>query len=224
MLQNLLFSWLARRYLIGQALDPERPDSARLDKAQVKALVAEMRDTARVLIAAAQLQRLKSRGNRFNATLGLYHVALYRSLRNQGLADEQAIRLAREIGWSFYAGATRSLYWLVRPFVWDKQKQLNAILRLLMIFPFNQDPEGYQVTAWKEADHFRTDWTRCVVLDSIIRAGDEADLNFFRNSWCTYDFHFPGLISQDGYYEREHTLSHGDKVCDMKWYARKPGR
>jgi len=208
--------------LIGLPRNPELPDRDRLTKVDVRTLVAEMRVAARELIAAADLTRLKSRGNRFNATLGLYHVALYRGLLKQGLANDYAIQVSRDIGWSFYAGATLYLYWLVRPFVWNKQKQLNTILRLLMIFPFNQDKHGYQVKAWKEGGHFRTDWTQCVVLEAIKRAGDEADLNFFRNSWCQYDFKFPGLISKDGYYEREHTLSSGDKVCDMKWYARRP--
>lgn len=223
MLQNLLLSWLARRQLTGLPRNPDTPDIEQLTRTDIKLLVAEMRTTARKLILAADLKLLKSRGNRFNAILGLYHVALYRGLCKQGLEDAYAIKVCSDVGWSLYAGATRYLYWLVRPFVWNKQKQINAILRMLMIFPFNQDKNGYQFTVKKEADHLRTDWSQCVVLESIKRAGDEADLNFFRNSWCQYDFKFPGLISRDGYYEREHTLSSGDQVCDMKWYAKKPG-
>jgi len=221
-LQRLLFRWLARRKLAGTPRNPDSPNGEPLRKADIEALVAEMRITARELIVAAELGRLNSRGNRFNATLGLYHVALYRSLRKQGLADEYAIQLARDIGWSFYAAATRYCYWLVRPFVWSKQKQINAILRLLMVFPFNRDKHGYQFQVRKEHDHLRTDWTQCVVLELLRRVGDEADLNFFRNSWCQYDFQFPGLISKQGYYERQHTLSSGDQVCDMKWYAKRP--
>jgi hypothetical protein len=217
-----LFAWLARRHLFDRPRKRDNPQSRRFTRGDIRALVREMKQQARELIAAADLGRLKSRGNRFNTTLGLYHVALYRGLRGQGVADDEAIRLAREIGWTFYAAASRYLYWLVRPFVWNKQKQINSVLRILMIFPFNRDPNGYQFTIKNEADHMRTDWTQCVVLEAIKRSGNEADLNFFRHSWCQYDFHFPALISQDGYYEREHTLSFGDGVCDMKWYARRP--
>lgn len=222
LLQEQLFVRLARWHLVGKPQDPARQDGTRLTRRDVAELTRTMRDSARELIAAAELGRLTSRGNRFNATLGLYHVALYRALRDWGLSDEYAIQLARDIGWVFYKAMTRYLYWLVRPFVWDKQRQINAVIKLLMIFPFSQDEQGYQVKSWHEGDHFRTDWTQCVVLETIKRVGDESDLNFFRNSWCQYDFAFPAIISKDGYYEREHTLSQGDRVCDMKWYARKP--
>jgi hypothetical protein len=48
--------------------------------------------------------------------------------------------------------------------------------------------------------------------------GEEA-LEFFRNSWCTLDFPLAEFMVKGGRYERPHTLSAGDNVCDMRWIA-----
>ena len=50
----------------------------------------------------------------------------------------------------------------------------------------------------------------------------------FQRSWCTYDWALTyamvgGGFQQKGYHERPHTMSKGDDVCDMCWYAHPPG-
>lgn len=211
---------LAKRHLLGKPRDRTKPESVLITEDDIASLVSSTYKLAKPLIHAVELEKIKSRGNRLTITLGLYHVALYRSLRKLDIEDDYAIDLASELGWSVYKYNVRLIYKFVRLFVYNKQKQLNTITRLLMLFPFSQDANGYQRTAWNEADHLRTDWTQCAVLVAMNKVGNEKDLNFFRNSWCQYDFRVPEVISKEGYYGRKHTLSSGDNVCDMKWYAK----
>jgi hypothetical protein len=46
----------------------------------------------------------------------------------------------------------------------------------------------------------------------------EAVMQFFRDTWCTFDYSAAEMITDGGKYERIHTLSDGDNVCDMRWF------
>lgn len=53
----------------------------------------------------------------------------------------------------------------------------------------------------------------------MLHAATTEEIDFFKNSWCLYDFALPRYLIEGGCYELKHTLSNGDPVCDMKWYA-----
>ncbi len=65
---------------------------------------------------------------------------------------------------------------------------------------------------------FALDFYRCPVNYYFQALGKE-ELEFFRNSWCTMDWPFAEAMVKGGKYERRHTLSAGDNVCDMRWRA-----
>lgn len=44
-------------------------------------------------------------------------------------------------------------------------------------------------------------------------------MELFRRSWCTMDYPLCEAMVEGGRFSREHALSHGDDVCDMRWRA-----
>lgn len=203
----------------GRYRDRDRPSAGRLTKADVRAILKLAWGHADSLIPQADFSQFRSRGNRLNVYLCLLSLACYRALREYGLSAPWATELFADTGWYIYERMAKLVIAPSRPFTRDPQKRINFMLRALMIFPFNEDPNGYQRKAWKEADHMRTDWTRCAPLDFVRKVGTPEELVFFRATWCWYDYALPGLVDPRGDYERPHTLSDGDSVCDMRWYG-----
>ena len=65
------------------------------------------------------------------------------------------------------------------------------------------------------------------VRNYIEKHGDRGELEAFQRSWCRYDWGLTyamvdGRYGVRGHYERPHTLSAGDDVCDMRWRAEVP--
>jgi len=42
-------------------------------------------------------------------------------------------------------------------------------------------------------------------------------MTLFRKAYCTYDYAVAEYLVEGVTYQREHTLSEGDEVCDMRW-------
>jgi hypothetical protein len=62
----------------------------------------------------------------------------------------------------------------------------------------------------------------------VERHGDRGELEAFYQSWCLYDWPAADILAggragEHGHYERPHTLSQGDSVCDMCWSAASGG-
>jgi hypothetical protein len=118
-----------------------------------------------------------------------------------------------------------------RIFFRSPRRRLHATLRLLMHFPFSAPGKpGYEVETWSEGDRFHTHWTHCppqaFVRELVETRGDRGELDAFFQSWCLYDWAGADLLVGDGkqgHYERRHTMSRGDAVCDMCWNARPGG-
>ncbi|MGW8246793.1 MAG: L-2-amino-thiazoline-4-carboxylic acid hydrolase [Acidiferrobacterales bacterium] len=222
LLLTLLFRRGARRALMGRYRDPQQPELGRLVKQDIDEFLVGMQERADKLVPEYDFSRLRSRGNRLNATLGIYSRAAYQAMREKGYSHDYVTQLLGDAMWRVYALAVNLTLLPIRPFRRNPQARLNFVLRVFLFFPFNEDPAGYQRTYWKERDHYSTDWHRCVVYDYFREHATEEEIEFFRNTWCKYDFALPQLVHPDGYYERPHTLSSGDPVCDMRWYGRKP--
>lgn len=207
------------RMMIGRYRDPENPGQGRFVRRDIDQLLEKTFKQARSLVPNADLSRYKSRGNRLNVLLGVYSLAAYRAMRDSGIEHEWAVELFGDIGWRLYTLGVKLPLFFIRPFTRDSQKRLNAILRVFLFFPFAEDPVGYHRKYRKESNHFVTDWYRCVVYDYFRANGTDEEIDLFRRSWCQYDFALPRLIDSKGFYERPHTLSNGDDVCDMRWYG-----
>lgn len=214
-----LFKRAIRRAMIGRYRYPDMPTAGRFVRGDTKPIVTKMFNLVEELVPEAELSRFRSRGNRLNTLLGVYSLAAYRAFLDTGIPHERAIEIVGDALWQLYALAVNIPLILVRPFSKNPQTRLNFILRIFLFFPFSEDPAGYHRTYWKEEDRYCTDWHRCVVYDYFREHGSEKEIEFFRRTWCLYDFALPRLIHPDGFYERPHTLSSGDNICDMRWYG-----
>lgn len=215
---KLIIPRLIKKHIGRQAVG----ENGLLSSMEIRQLTKDTLNQGDALIGNSNIGQIKSRGNRLLVAAGLYHLSLYRQLRHRGLGRDNAIKACYDLAWDVYKKAVRATYCLVRPFAWSKRTQMNAIILLMNRFPFNEDSNGFQRRIEIKDDHIATTWSRCAVLEAIRGLNDEEAVYFFRNTWCQYDFRFPGLVSKQGYYEREQVMSDGDKVCDMKWYAVKP--
>ena len=88
------------------------------------------------------------------------------------------------------------------------------MLRAFLHFPFSRP--GYEWNAWPEdSGALAIDFYSCPMRDYLKSQGEE---EFMRNSI----FALAQAMATGGRYERAHTLSAGDPVCDMRWFAGKP--
>lgn len=160
------------------------------------------------------MSRLKTRGNRQNVLLGVFSLAIFRALLAEDIDKPYATELVTDLAWKIYEK------WVVLPRVAarfahrDPQQQMNMMLRMFLRFPFSRP--GYDWQARPEVGAFALDIYRCPVRDYLRSQGEE---EFMRNSWCTLDFALAQAMTKGGHYQRPHTLTAGDRVCDMKWFA-----
>jgi hypothetical protein len=227
----------ARQALQGRLLDPGRPEQGRWLRRDVDGYLDEVWKRARELLPEARLERLPTLGNRHNVFLALLTTSAYQVMLEHGIEQRYAMDLVADVGWKVYAWMLRLASLPARLTSRDPQVRMERTLRALMRFPFSAPGRpGYEVRAWSEGDRFITHWTHCppqtAVRELVSRSGDRGELEAFSRSWCFYDWPAADLLAGDGggeHYERPHTLSRGDPVCDMCWRGRtsatgRPGR
>lgn len=222
---KLLLNYLIKRatfhVMIGRYRYPDKPTLGRYVRSDIEPLLTNTYKYVNELTPEANLSQYISWGNRLNILFGVYSLATYRALRDSDITHERAIEIFGDILWQLYALGVNIPLFFIRPFTKNPQTRLNFVLRTFLIFPFAEDPIGYHRTFWKEKDRYCTDWHRCVVYDYFCNHGSEKEIELFRRTWCQYDYALPRLIHPDGFYERAHTISSGDNVCDMRWYGKK---
>ena len=217
---SILFRYFFVRELLGRYIYIENRKQGRLTKRQLKNIYAKIKEEQNILKIKAGLSQYKSYGNRLLVFCGVISLAAYRALRKEGMTHQYAIQLVADVIWKLYILGVKPL-WLVAGLITrEPQKRLNYTLRILCKYPFNLDPKGYQFKIETMPNHLSMNFTQCAVHQFMKTTDNEEEMDFFRNSWCLYDFSLPAYLIQGGGYEREHTLSHGDIVCDMKWYAK----
>lgn len=236
-LLKLLYRRLVRKasyeILLGRMIEKGRPEKGRFLRRDVDAILKETWRNVDDILPAAELEKLPTLGNRHNVFLAVLTVAAYHAYLSAGIDREYAIELFADVGWKLYSKAALLPRFVARLLARDPQKRLELMLRMLMVFPFSTPGKpGYEVKAWAEPDRFCTYWTHCpphaFVRKYVDQNGDRGELEAFRRSWCWYDWAIARVMAggreRSGYYERLHTLSAGDEVCDMCWYAKPPDR
>jgi len=218
-----------RRIVLGRMIERDRPERGRFLRQDVDAILHQTSHNIDRLLPYAELERLPTIGNRHNVFLAVVTIAAYHAFLDAGIEKSYAIELVSDAGWNLYTKFIALPRFIARLRTSDPQKQMNLILSMLLIFPFDAPGRpGYEVKAWAESGRFFTHWTYCPPYHFVKRYvetnGDRGELDAFRKSWCWYDWAFANLMMEGkrnapGYYERPHTLSAGDSVCDMCWYA-----
>lgn len=223
----------AREVLQGRRVDPRRHEAGRFLRADVDAFTDDVWQRLERILSDAELEDVPTAGNRHNVLLGALTVAAHHALRDLGLDRDYAIELFADVGWRIYERMLGVPLFVARVVTRDPQRRMELVLRALLRFPFSAPGRpGYEVRAWSEPTVFHTDWTYCAPLGfvrrHVERHGDNGELEAFHRSWCLYDWAAADLLAGTrargrAHYERKHTLSRGDPVCDMCWSAC-PGR
>jgi hypothetical protein len=204
-----------------------RVEAGRFLRADVDAFLEDVWKRVPVLLREQDMRRIPTIGNRHNVFLGALTIAGYHALIDRGVDREHAIGLFADVGWKVYEQMLRLPHLLARLRTRDPQRRMNFVLEAMMRFPFSAPGKpGYEVHAWAEADRFHTHWTYCAPLGFVQRYvekhGDRGELDAFYQSWCLYDWPAADILAggraaERGHYQRLHTLSRGDDVCDMWW-------
>ena len=218
-----------REALQGRLLELDAPERGRWLRADVAGFREATWRRVDELLPEARLEKLPTFGNRLNVFMAVVTTAAYRELLDRNVSREYAAALVADVGWKIYAWMLGASALPARILIRSKQRQLEWTLRLLMRFPFSAPgAPGYEVRAWSDGSRFYTHWTHCppqAFVRSLTEEGqDRGELEAFRRSWCLYDWAGADLLVGDrehGHYERSQTMSRGDAVCDMCWWARR---
>jgi hypothetical protein len=209
--------WAAKRVLLGRSLDRNHAAKGRITRAHVDRILARTWQNYDQLAPRAQVDRLQTRGNRQNVLLGVFSLAVYRALLAEGIEQRYATELVADLAWKVYENWVTVPRLIARLLRRDPQEQMNLMLRMFLRFPFSRP--GYDWRAHTEDGALALDFYRCPVRDFLHSQGEE---EFMLGTWCSLDFALAQVMVKGGRYQRPHTLSAGDRVCDMKWYASEP--
>lgn len=219
----------AREALQGRVLDAADAARGRWLRSDVRAFRDATWRRVHEMLPTAGLEALPTWGSRLNVFMAVVTAAAYREMLDRGVSRDYAATLVADVGWKIYAWMLTASAIPARLLSRSPTRRLDWTLKLLMWFPFSAPGKpAYEVRAWGEGEKIFTHWTHCPpqrFVRSLVEAeGDRGELDAFYRSWCLYDWAGADLIVGDGergHYERPHTLSRGDAVCDMCWSARR---
>jgi hypothetical protein len=207
----------ARKVLTGRLRNQEDPKKGRFLPSDVDRILDQARRNVDDLMPSMPEQ--KTLGNFQWVFLGLVCLAIYRSLLKEGIGQDYATNLIGDIMWKALEdrGVIRSISnFIIHLITRDPHEQLGIKLRLILRYPYN--PPGYESELSSDLNAYYWNFYRCAPLDFFRTQGEEA-LELFRKTWCLFDYESAEIMAKGGRYDRPHTLSAGDNVCDMKWYV-----
>ena len=209
-----LFKWAGKRSLVGRYVNRHEPQKGRFTADDLNRILEITLNNFEDLLPGAKVDRFETLGSRMNVILGIASLAMYKALLAEGIDHDYAIELFTDVAWKVYEKFVVVPRWIARLAGRDPQQQMNIMLHAFLKFPFNRP--GYQWKVKSEDKGFQIDFFRCPIRDYFHEMGEE---DFLLNSWCTLDFALAQVMVHGGHYERPHTLSAGDPVCDMTWSA-----
>jgi hypothetical protein len=218
---KLWLRWAFKRsvyqILAGRYRDRTKPSPGRFTRGQVDELLKSVWAHLDSLLPEANLGQYKTLGNRQNFYLAVATRAAYHAFLEAGIEAVYATELISDVAWKVYAAWLPIPRFFARLASRDPQKQMNFILRAFLRYPFSEP--GYQRKVWEESDGLNTTWYRCPPQAYFKQHGTPEEMLFFNRTWCTFDWAIANEMVKGGWYERPHTLSAGDNVCDMKWHG-----
>jgi len=216
-----LFKYYFFNTIRGRYLSEDTPSLGRFSNRQISPVFKKINLMRKEILLKNDMALYTTQGNKLIVYCGIISLAAYRSLRAAGLSHQYATSLASDIIWKLYILGAKILWICAGLLTRNPQKRLNKVLMWLCKFPFNQDPKGYQYNVQVMPNHLAMNFTQCAVHQFMLKNTTKEEMDFFNKSWCQFDFSLPGYLIDGGFYERDHTLSAGDSICDMKWYANK---
>jgi hypothetical protein len=168
------------------------------------------------------LSDLDNLGNYQLEFSGLLNLAIYRALVKENVARDYASNLVADMGWQLYLNnkgvipiiaPLRRKWWELT--ISDPMARLEKLVRAAVKFPYSEP--GYKVRVYRDKDVWCMDLYSCVAYDFFKKFGQE-EMTFFRKTWCTIDYTTAEYAVKGAKYQRTHTLSDGDELCDARYF------
>ncbi|MHA2112882.1 MAG: L-2-amino-thiazoline-4-carboxylic acid hydrolase [Candidatus Hodarchaeales archaeon] len=164
-------------------------------------------------------------GNYQNIYVGLVDLAIYRALVKKGITREYAANLVADMMWLAAVNA-KGMIPVIDPLrkkflklrSKDSMTYLGKRLKSMLKYPYSEP--GYKTEFYLTDNVYHMDIYSCPVFDFYSQFGEE-EMSFFRKTWCTFDYTAAENVIENGKYQRTQTLSHGDRLCDMRWFISK---
>ncbi|MFO7559182.1 MAG: L-2-amino-thiazoline-4-carboxylic acid hydrolase [Desulfobacterales bacterium] len=212
----LTFRWSYRfripfQKLEGRNRSRQRPELGRITNDDVYYILEESWKNFQKLHKTAP--KGNTPGSRVMLKSGVWSLAMYRAILKIGAEKEYAIELCGDVLWKYYQRVVRRTRLKGHLSSRKPQKRMD---RIQEIFLKTLEKPGYDLKVIKVPDAFAYDIYRCPVHDYFKSVGSE-ELEFFKKTWCTFDWPLAEYLVKGGKYERQYTLSHGDAMCDMRW-------
>lgn len=211
-----IFRWSYRfrmpfQKLEGRNRSRQRPELGRITNDDVYSILEETWKNFK------QLSKTAPKGNTVGSRMmlknGVWSLALYKAILKVGAEKEYASELCGDLLWKYYQRDVRRTRLKA---CLSSRKPKEQMARIQEIFLKILEKPGYDLKVIQDPDAFAYDIYRCPVHDYFKSLGHE-ELEFFQKTWCTLDFPLAEHLVKGGGYARQHTLSYGDAMCDMRW-------
>jgi len=220
--------WNAKKKSIFQVLIPRckrdgQPEYGRFTLKEIRRIVLQAKSNIQELMP--YFKDYDNLGNYLNEYGGLVDLAIYKALIKEKIEPGYAMNLVADMIWQARMN-TKGLIPIYDPLrlklanlrTKDAMAFLGRRLEDGLKYPYSEP--GYKAELYKDNDVYCMDFYSCAVFDFYKQFGQE-EMTLFRRTWCTFDYSVAELLVEGGKYQREHTLSDGDEVCDMRWFIDK---
>ena len=213
--------WTIKKKSVVQVLTPRcrrdgEPEHGRFTTRDIERIIQTANSHAVEL--AQHFKDLPNIGNYMMAYSSMLDLAIYRALLGENVDPGYATNLIGDINWQFVVN-TGGYYRLKRKLIALKTKDpielMGKFLSDILKFPYGKP--GYRAELHREGNVYHMNIYSCPVYDFYKQFGNE-ELTLFRKVFCTYDYAAAERLVEGGRHQREHTLSEGDDVCDMRWF------
>lgn len=221
-------AWIVMKKTVIQVLTPRcrrdgMPEYGRFTPSDIEQIIFQAHLNVKELMP--YFNDLDNIGNYQNEYAGLLTLAMYRALVKENIAPDYAVTLVGDMQWQSIVNA-KGIIPVIDPLrkklaklaTKDPMNYLEKRLKDMMKYPYSEP--GYKTEFYKDKNVYCMDIYSCPAYDFYKQFGQE-EMNLFRRTWCTFDFSAAEHAVEGGKYLREHTLSDGDEVCDMRWFINK---
>jgi len=221
-------AWKAKKKTIIQILASRcrqdgLPEYGRFTPREIEQIILQVNSNIKELMP--YFKDLENIGNYQNEYAGLLDLAIYRALIKHNIAGDYAMNLVGDMMWQGVLNA-KGLIPIIDPLrkklmrftTKNSMEYLGKRLKSAMKYPYGEP--GYKIDLYMDNNVYCMDIYSCPVFDFYNQFGVE-EMTLFRKTWCTFDYTSAEYIVEGGKYQREHTLSDGDEVCDMRWSIKK---
>jgi hypothetical protein len=199
------------------------PEYGRFTRREIRRIISQA--SLQIEELMPYLRNFDGIGNYQQEYAGLLTLAAYRALLKENIPRDYATNIVGDMIWQSYLnnkGAIpiiaplRTMWWKIT--TKDPTARLGKYIKAAMKYPFTEP--GYRIKLYRDKDVWCMDLYTCVGYDFFKQFGQE-EVTFFRKTWCNFDFAGGEYLVEGSKYQRTHTLSDGDELCDARYFIDK---